>query len=95
MNWLILIPVVLALTVLVARRGGCGEIGRRIRNSDHWALEDAIHEKEELIEGLVCEASQTKNGWRRQEVLDDAADVRAELAQLIALRPKYPLTPKE
>ncbi|MCK9615997.1 MAG: hypothetical protein M0R48_11005 [Candidatus Omnitrophica bacterium] len=35
-----------------ARRGGGGTLGKKIRNSDRWALEDAIAEKKQELEEL-------------------------------------------
>ena len=89
MMWLILIPVALSLIILWARRGGAGEIGRRIRLSDHLALEDAILEKQEQIDAWEQELRTEKNLWRRKEFLDDIADARQFQSELIALRPKY------
>lgn len=53
---MITIPLIVAgalyLTLAVARNGGCGALGRKIRNSDHWALMDAIAEKEQELAEL-------------------------------------------
>jgi hypothetical protein len=49
----VLIPVGV---VLLSRAGHCGSIGKKVRNSDAWALRDAIAEKKrELseLEGLL------------------------------------------
>ena len=87
--WLILIPVVLALIIFWARRGGTGEIGRRIHLSDYLALEDTIREKQEQIDVWEQELHTEKNLWRRKEFLGDIADARQLQSELIALRPKY------
>ena len=57
-EYLILIPIVLALFVFWSRRGGGGKLGAKIRNSDRWCLEDAIEEKKQEIAEL--EALRTK-----------------------------------
>lgn len=51
-----IIPFLVAALLIVAlhhaRKGGLGELGRRIRNSDRWALEDTIADKERELEEL-------------------------------------------
>lgn len=47
-----------------ARHGAGGAIGRRIRNSDRWCLEDAIHEKRKELEEL--EALRKKYPWSNE-----------------------------
>ena len=94
MMWLILIPVVLALIIFWARRGGAGEIGRRIRLSDYLALEDAIREKQEQIDAWEQAILTEKNLWRCRELQDDVADARQLQSELIALRPKYAIDNK-
>ena len=94
MMWLILIPTVLALIIFWARRGGAGEIGRRIRLSDYLALEDAIREKQEQIDTWEQEILTEKKLWRCRELQDDVADARQLQSELIALRPKYAIDKK-
>lgn len=47
-----LVAALLIVALSYARKGGLGEMGRRIRNSDRWALEDAIAQKEHELEEL-------------------------------------------
>ena len=44
---------VLNLVLFVSRKRGMGKLGQRIRNSDHWALEDAINEKKQELDELI------------------------------------------
>lgn len=54
---MIIIPLLVAaglsLIVYSARRGGMGKFGQKIRNSDRWALEDAILEKQYELNELI------------------------------------------
>lgn len=43
----------LSAIIYSARNGGMGKLGRKIRNSDHWALEDAITEKQQELDELI------------------------------------------
>lgn len=68
-------------------------VGRKVRISDHWALEDAILEKhKEIIElnNQYADAS-TYNSMDRYYIMMDRKQLEAELAELVALRPKYAL----
>ena len=59
-KFLFIIPLALFVFVCYARKGGGGKIGRKIRSSDHWALEDAIEEKEREIKEKEGELKQLK-----------------------------------
>jgi len=53
MTWIgIVVLICVVLFVRLARNGGGGEVGRRIRNSDHFAWECAIQEQEEKLREL-------------------------------------------
>jgi len=43
----------LSAILYYARNGGMGKLGQKIRNSDHWTLEDAILEKQQELDELI------------------------------------------
>lgn len=56
--WVFLVPIVLAGLLLWFRAGHGGSLGRTIRESDHWAWQDAVDEKKrELTELMNAEPS--------------------------------------
>lgn len=54
MSILMILPVALVCFITYARSGSGrgGWVGKKVRGSDRWALEDAIHEKEQELEQL-------------------------------------------
>lgn len=75
------------------RRGGGGWFGRKVRISDHWALEDAILDKQREIQDLNKQYADplTYNSMDRYYIMMDRKQLEAELAELVALRPEYAL----
>lgn len=47
-----IVAVGISVILFLSRRGGMGALGVKIRNSDHWALEDAIAEKKQELAEL-------------------------------------------
>ncbi len=87
------VSVILSLYFMWCRRGGGGWFGMKVRNSDHWALEDAIREKTQEIAALNEQYAdaRTYNSMDRCYIKMDREQLKSELAELIDLRPKYPL----
>ncbi len=48
-----LIPIGVIAFLLVARSGGGGSFGKRIRASDHWSWEMAVKDKRRELEVLI------------------------------------------
>ena len=92
MNNLIIVlgtAVILYGFLFLARRGYGGKIGRMVRNSDHWALEDAIREKGLELTDLIENFTPTLS-VSRKELTRRLAEIKMEHDELISLRSKYP-----
>lgn len=80
--------VIVAIVLIIAlhwlrKPGRGGAVGRRIRQSDHWAWRDAITERQQMIEELT-KRQRAKPCLARA---DQIAELRNELTEIQALEP--------
>lgn len=81
---MILLAVALKLFFWWCERGGGGWFGKRVRRSNHFALEDAIREAEEKVEEHKKTLPAHRWNWNMIE------EQRTRQRELEALREKYP-----